>query len=158
MPGKKIARKRPGSRCEADLALRTARALPPPFLLWLVAYCTFSTPPYSRQEIPELNQLHTYKHNGQDECLCLIFRQYLWKLLIKGWTRWRALYGSSSAVSFTQLKTNIYSPKSKTKRHRLSQINHSFQKYILLWVADQPPQRNHVTKSAGVSDLDNFWR
>ena len=26
----------------------------------------------SRQEIPELNQLHTYKHNGQDECLCLI--------------------------------------------------------------------------------------
>ena len=46
MPGKKIARKRPGSRCEADLALWTARALPPPFLLWLVAYCTFSTPPY----------------------------------------------------------------------------------------------------------------
>ena len=46
MPGKKIARKRPGSRCEADLALRTARALPPPFLLWLVAYCTFSTPPW----------------------------------------------------------------------------------------------------------------
>ena len=46
MPGKKIARKRPGSRREADLALRTARALPPPFLLWLVAYCTFSTPPW----------------------------------------------------------------------------------------------------------------
>ena len=45
MPGKKIARKRPGSRCEADLVLRTARALSPPFLLWLVAYCTFSTPP-----------------------------------------------------------------------------------------------------------------
>ena len=37
MPGKKIARKRPGSRCEADLALRTARALPPPpfFYGWL---------------------------------------------------------------------------------------------------------------------------
>ena len=34
IPGKMIARKRPGSRCEADLALRTARALPPPFLLW----------------------------------------------------------------------------------------------------------------------------
>ena len=30
---------------------------------------------YSRQEIPELNNLHTHKHNGQDECLCLIFRQ-----------------------------------------------------------------------------------
>ena len=28
---KKFARKRPGSRCEADLALRNARALPPPF-------------------------------------------------------------------------------------------------------------------------------
>ena len=27
---------------------------------------------YSRQEIPERNQLHTYKHNGQDVCLCLI--------------------------------------------------------------------------------------
>ena len=50
MPGKKIARKRPGSRCEADLALRTARALPPPFLLWLVAYCTFSTPPWSTHD------------------------------------------------------------------------------------------------------------
>ena len=25
-------------------------------------------------------------------------------------------------------------------------------------MSDQPPQRNHVTKSAGVSDLDNFWR
>ena len=57
---------------------------------------------YSRQEIPELNQLHTYKHNGQDECLCLIVRQYLWKLLTKGWTRWRAAYGTSSAASFTQ--------------------------------------------------------
>ena len=33
---------------------------------------------YSRQEIPELNQLHTYKHNGQDEFLDLIFRQYYW--------------------------------------------------------------------------------
>ena len=30
---------------EADLALPIASALPPPFLLWLVAYCTFSTPP-----------------------------------------------------------------------------------------------------------------
>ena len=30
---------------EADLALPIACALPPPFLLWLVAYCTFSTPP-----------------------------------------------------------------------------------------------------------------
>ena len=29
---------------------------------------------------------------------------------------------------------------------------------ILLWVSDQPLQRNHVTKSAGGSDLDNFWR
>ena len=25
----------------------------------------------SRQEIPELNQLHSYKHNGQRECLNL---------------------------------------------------------------------------------------
>ena len=50
MPGKKIARKRPGSRCEADLALRTAPGLPPPFLLWLVAYCTFSTPPCRARE------------------------------------------------------------------------------------------------------------
>ena len=31
---------------EADLALGIACALPPPFLLWLVACCTFSTPPY----------------------------------------------------------------------------------------------------------------
>ena len=86
------------------------------------------------------------------------FRQYLWNLLTKGWTRWRASYSTSSAVSFTQLKTNIYSPKWKLKMYRLSQINHSFQKYILLWVSDQPPQRNYVTKSADVSDLDNFWR
>ena len=50
MPGKQIARKRLGSRSEADLALRTARALPPPFLLWMVAYCTFSTPPSHAQE------------------------------------------------------------------------------------------------------------
>ena len=58
MPGKKIARKRPGSRCEADLALRTARALPPPFLLWLVAYCTFSTPPCQAGPVHG-NTLHT---------------------------------------------------------------------------------------------------
>ena len=30
---------------------------------------------FSRQEIPELNQLHTYKHNGQRECLNLFFRR-----------------------------------------------------------------------------------
>ena len=34
-----------GAIIEADLALPIACALPPPFLLWLVAYCTFSTPP-----------------------------------------------------------------------------------------------------------------
>ena len=34
-----------GVSIEADLALPIACALPPPFLLWLVAYCTFSTPP-----------------------------------------------------------------------------------------------------------------
>ena len=34
-----------GAIIEADLALGIAYALPPPFLLWLVAYCTFSTPP-----------------------------------------------------------------------------------------------------------------
>ena len=28
---------------------------------------------FSRQEIPELNQLHSYKHNGQRECLNLSF-------------------------------------------------------------------------------------
>ena len=39
-----------GAIIEADLALRIACALPPPFLLWLVAYCTFSTPPWSRFE------------------------------------------------------------------------------------------------------------
>ena len=33
-----------GAIIEADLALRIACALPPPFLLWLVGYCTFSTP------------------------------------------------------------------------------------------------------------------
>ena len=59
---------------------------------------------------------------------------------------------------FPQLKYNIYSPKLKTNRFRHSPINHSFQKYILLWVSDQPLQRNHVTKSAGGSDLGNFWR
>ena len=34
-----------GAIIEADLALPIACALPPPFLLWLAAYCTFSTPP-----------------------------------------------------------------------------------------------------------------
>ena len=34
-----------GAIIEADLALGIACALPPLFLLWLVAYCTFSTPP-----------------------------------------------------------------------------------------------------------------
>ena len=34
-----------GAIIEADLALPIACALPPPFLLRLVAYCTFSTPP-----------------------------------------------------------------------------------------------------------------
>ena len=43
MPGKKIARKRPCSRCEADLALRTARALPPPFMVLCVLY-VFNAP------------------------------------------------------------------------------------------------------------------
>ena len=60
MPGKKIARKRPGSRCEADLALRTARALPPPFLLWLVAYCTFSTPPCTCKK--RWSRMKAYSH------------------------------------------------------------------------------------------------
>ena len=59
---------------------------------------------------------------------------------------------------FHPTKDQHLQPKVKTNRHRLSQINHSFHKYLLLWVSDQPPQRNHVTKSAGVSDLDNFWR
>ena len=71
----------------------------------------------------------------------------------KGWSGKRASYRATSAVSFTQLKYNIYSPKFKTNRFRHSPINHSFQKHILLWVSDQPLQRNHVTKSAGGSDL-----
>ena len=37
-----------GAIIEADLALRIACALPLPLLLWLVAYCTFSTPPAAR--------------------------------------------------------------------------------------------------------------
>ena len=44
MPGKKIARKRPGLRCEADLALQTERALSPPFL-FTVGCVLFSTFP-----------------------------------------------------------------------------------------------------------------
>ena len=42
--GKKIVRKRPGSRCEADLALQTGRVLPPPFLLWLLRTVRFQRP------------------------------------------------------------------------------------------------------------------
>ena len=76
----------------------------------------------------------------------------------KGWSGKRASYRTTSAVSFTQWKYNIYSPKLKTNRFRHSPINHSFQKYVLLWVSDQPLQRNHVTKSPGGSDLGNFWR
>ena len=44
---------------EADLALPIACALPPPFLLWLVAYCTFSTPPfYTHQRTSALKILN----------------------------------------------------------------------------------------------------
>ena len=64
----------------------------------------------------------------------------------KGWSGKRASYRTTSAVSFTQLKYSIYSPKLKTNRFRHSPINHHFQKYILLWVSDQPQQRNHVNK------------
>ena len=71
MPGKKIARKRPGSRCEADLALRTARALPPPFLLWLVAYCTFSTPPYRTVDTVKQSQRRVTSPTSK------MFRQHL---------------------------------------------------------------------------------
>ena len=78
-------------------------------------------------------------------------------MLTKGWSGKRASYRTTS-VSFTQLKYNIYSPKLKTNRFRHSPINHSFKKYILLWMSDQPLQRKHVTKSAGGSDLGNFWR
>ena len=49
MPGKKIARKRPGSRCEADLPLRTARALPPPFLFMVGCVLYVFNAPFSRQ-------------------------------------------------------------------------------------------------------------
>ena len=35
-----------GAIIEADLALPIACALPPPFLLWLVAYCVFNAPLY----------------------------------------------------------------------------------------------------------------
>ena len=42
-----------GAIIEADLALPIACALPPPFLLWLVAYCTFSTPPCFFRKSPK---------------------------------------------------------------------------------------------------------
>ena len=115
---------------------------------------------YLRQEIPELNQLHAYKHNGQDECLCLI----LGSCCENCWQK-DGPDGELRTVQVQQSFSPNWRPtftakKSKTRRHKLSQINHSFQKlkYILLWVSDQPPLKNHVTKSAGVSDLDSFWR
>ena len=67
-------------------------------------------------------------------------------------------YNFSSLFHPTKVQHLQPNLKLKTNRFRHSPIIHSFQKYILLWVSDQPLQRNLVTKSAGGSDLGNFWR
>ena len=52
---------------EADLALPIACALPPPFLLWLVAYCTFSTHPPSCSRNTCDRSLHWHdRTSGED--------------------------------------------------------------------------------------------
>ena len=68
---------------------------------------------HSKQEIPELNQLHTYKHNGQDECLCLILGCIFVKIVDKRMDQIESFVRYKFSSLFHPTKDQYLQPKVK---------------------------------------------